>query len=252
MKETKVTILNEYNEKLVGLEAGPSIGTEKYPAIILVPGFGVTKEEYGLFDSLAESLSKEGFLVYRFDFSGCGESEGDYSETSLSKLKSDLSNIIEFVKSQLKADSSKIGILGQSFGSSVVVAIEPKVKCLVLTGSIAHPKEVLSRLFGSGYNPDGISTRIKSNGRVTKMKPGFWKDFENYRLLDSIKQIHCPILFINGGEDGSVPVSEAEEYFAKANPPKQKILIDGANHNFRNRQDEVGKVVLNWFKKYLG
>ena len=102
MKETKVSILNEYNEKLVGIETAPSIEKEKYPTVILVHGFGVTKEESGMFDNIAKNLSEAEILVFRFDFSGCGESEGDYSETSLSKLKSDLSKILEFVKSHSK------------------------------------------------------------------------------------------------------------------------------------------------------
>ena len=80
MREIKVSILNEYNEELVGVETTPSIEKEKYPTVLLVHGFGVTKEEYGMFDNLAKNLSESGFLVYRFDFSGCGESEGDYSE----------------------------------------------------------------------------------------------------------------------------------------------------------------------------
>ncbi len=88
MRETKVSILNEYNEKLVGIETVPSINKEKYPTVILAHGFGVTKEEYGMFDNFAKNLSEAGILVFRFDFSGCGESDGDYSETSLSKLKS--------------------------------------------------------------------------------------------------------------------------------------------------------------------
>jgi uncharacterized protein len=251
MKETKVTILNEHNEHLVGLESMPSIKREKYPAVILVHGFGVTKEEYGMFDDIAESLSDAGFLVYRFDFSGCGESEGDYSKTSMSKLRSDLIKIIEFVESQTRADKSRIGILGQSFGSTITISIEPKVKCLAMIGSISHPKERLSELFGKGYDPNGISTRIKSNGQITKMNPQFWKDFDNYSPINSIKRIHCPILFINGDNDPKIPASEASLYFENANEPKQKLVIKGADHNYRHHRAELCMAVTDWFKKCL-
>jgi dienelactone hydrolase len=112
-------------------------------------------------------------------------------------LKSDLLKILEFVKSQPRVDASRIGILGQSFGTTTTVTLEPKVKCLVMTGSIAHPKEILIKLFGNGYNPDGISTRVKSNGTITKIKPQFWKDFKNHYLLESIKKsIHPFYLFV--------------------------------------------------------
>ncbi len=251
MKETKVSILNEYNEKLVGIETTPSIEKEKYPTVLLVHGFGVTKEESGMFDNLAKNLSEAGFLVFRFDFSGCGESEGDYSDTSLSKLKSDLSKILEYVKSQPKVDASKIGILGQSFGTATTITLEPKAKCLVMMGSTSHPKETLIKLFGDGYNPDGISTRVKSNGTITKVKPQFWKDFDNHDLLASIKKIHSPILFIHGEKDDKVPLSEMKAYFDNANEPKEKIIIEGADHGLRPHRDKMYKIVVDWFKKHL-
>lgn len=251
MKEIQISILNKYNEKLVGIETIPLVQKEKYPAIILVHGFGITKEEYGIFDSLAKNLSVAGFLVYRFDFSGCGKSEGDYSKTSLSKLKFDLSKILDFVQSQPNVDTLRIGILGRSFGTTTIIALEPKIKCLVMMGSIAHPKEVLSNLFGKGYNPKGVSTRIKPNRVITKIKPQFWKDFENYNLLESIKTIHCPILFIHGSEDDKVPVSETEFYFKNANEPKEKIIIEGTDHGFMPYREKMYKIVVNWFKKEL-
>ena len=85
MKETKISISNGFNEKLAGIETSPSIDREIYSTVILVHGFGVTKEESGMFDNIAKNLSEAGFLAYRFDFSGCGESEGNYTETSLSR-----------------------------------------------------------------------------------------------------------------------------------------------------------------------
>ena len=233
------------------METALSIEKEKYPTVILAHGFGVTKEESGMFDTIAKNLSEAGILVFRFDFSGCGKSEGDYSETSLSKLKSDLSKILEFVKSKPKVDTSRIGILGQSFGTATTITLEPKVKCLIMMGSVAHPKEILIKLFGEGYNPDGISTRVKSSGVITKVKPQFWKDFENHRLSESIKKIHSPILFIHGEKDDKVPLSEMEAYFKNANEPKEKIIIDGADHGLRPHRNKMYKIVTDWFKKYL-
>ncbi len=251
MKEIKVTTLNEFGEKLIGLETSPLAEKEKYPTVILVHGFGVTKEEAGMFDNIAKKLSESGFLVYRFDFSGCGESEGDYSETSLTKLKSDLSKILDFVYSQPKVDNSRIGILAQSFGTATTIALEPKIKCLVMTGSISRPKAVISKLFGDGYNPEGISTRTKLDGIITKTKPQFWKDLENYNLPESIKKINYPILFIHGSADDTVPISEMEAYFQNANEPKKKIIIKGAGHGLEVNRDETYQIVVDWFQKYL-
>ena len=250
MREEKITTQNKFNERLVGLKTIPLIKDKKYPTIILVHGFGVTKSEYGMFDSLAEHLSQKNFLVYRFDFSGCGESEGDYSKTSLSKLKADLSKILDFIKLQPEVDSSRIGIYAQSFGTAIVTALEPKIQCLILAGSISYPQKVLSKLFDD-YNPKGTSTRIKSNGMITRIGSQFWEDFKNYDLLKSIKKINNPILFIHGSKDKQVPVSEMEAYFEMANKIKEKIIIKGANHQLKPHRNKVYKITINWFKRYL-
>jgi len=251
MTETKVSILNEHNEKLVGIETVPSIKKEKYPTVILAHGFGANKEESGMFNKIAENLSQAGILVFRFDFSGCGESDGDYSNTSLSKLTSDFSKILDFVRTQPKVDNSSIGLLGQSLGTSIIVAIEPKVKSIIMMGSTPYPQEALIKLFGKGYNPNGLSTRIKPSGTITKIESQFWKDFDKYKLLDSIKNIHCPILFIHGEKDDKAPLSGMETYFNNANEPKDKIIIEGADHGLNPKKDKAYKVIADWYRKYL-
>jgi len=254
MKENKVEVLNKFGEKLIGLETTPSVQKDKYPAIILVHGFGVEKEEGGMFDRLAEVLSGKELeaLVYRFDFSGCGESEGDYSETSLSKLKSDLFDILNFVKSQSKVDISRIGILGQSFGTSTLVSLEPDVKCIIMMGSIAHPNKLFeNKLKWEKLDMDGISIKKKSSGKLIKIGPQFWKDFDNYNLLESIRKIDCPILFIHGSKDEKIPLSEMEEYYQNANGIKEKIILEEANHSLKPCREDMHKIVVDWFKKYL-
>lgn len=121
-----------------------------------------------------------------------------------------------------------------------------------MLGSSAHPKETLIELFANGYNPNGISTRRKSNETITKVKPPFWKDFENHHLLESIKKIQSPILFIHGEKDDIVPISEMKaSYFNNANDPKEKIVIEGADHGLIPQRDKMYKIVVDWFKKYL-
>jgi len=250
MGENKVSILNESNEKLIGIETIPEIEKDKYPTVILAHGFGVTKEEGGMFDQIAEHLAENGILVYRFDFSGRGESEGDYSKTSLSKLKSDQNKILEFVRSQEKVDSNNIGILGQSFGTSTTVTLEPQVKAIVLMGSVAHPKELLGKILGEGYNPEGLSIRKKPNGTTIEVDSQFWKDFKNHDLLKSMSQIECPVLFIHGSDDEKVPVSEMEDYI-KVTKNSKKLVLEGALHSLKPKRDEMYKAVVDWFKEHL-
>jgi pimeloyl-ACP methyl ester carboxylesterase len=251
MEQEKISIFNKQGETLIGIKDVPEEKKKKNPTVLLVHGFGVTKEEGGMFDEIAKELVREGILVYRFDFSGCGESDGEYSETSLSKLSLDLLFIIKFIQSEKEVDNSRIGILAQSFGTAVTVARKPQVKCLIMMGSVSHPKEVLVKAFGKNYNPNGISTRRRSTGLNTEVGPQFWKDFENYNLVDDIKEIHGPILFIHGEKDEKVSVSEMEAYFKNANKPKKKVVIKGADHGLRPHREEMNKIVRSWFVSNL-
>ncbi len=251
MQEKKVFVLNKQGEKLAGIEALPNTNNGKFPAVILVHGIGVNKDEYGMFVNLQKKLTDQDIAVYRFDFSGCGESEGDILDTTLTKLRGDLEKILEFVREQKNVDRKQIGILAQSFGTSCTVALKPGVKCIVLMGSVAQPEKSLAKYFGENYNPTGISTKEKSSGVTLKVKPEFWKDLKKYNLVENISKIHCPILLLHGSADKKISPSETETFFEKANEPKEKIIIEGASHGMEPHRDKMYQIVTVWFSRHL-
>lgn len=255
MKENKIEVLNNFQERLKGLENIPDIVLDKYPTVILAHGFAGDKREVGMFDDVAKSLTENDFLVYRFDFSGCGESEGDYSKTSLTKLVGDLRSIINFVKEQPKVDADKLALVGMSFGTSAVVALNaPEIKSDVLLGSVANPYGVLKNLFQEyTFNPEGESFRISSEGKHVKMGSQFWKDFLNYNLPKSISEIHKPICIIHGEKDTAAPLEEAKIFYENANEPKKLVIIKNSDHGFYepNERKEMVKELTDWFKRYL-
>jgi putative redox protein len=253
--QEKISTLNIYGEKLVGLVDFPKSQNDKLSAIILVHGFGAEKTEKGMFDDIAQILSENKFFAYRFDFSGLGESEGDYSKTTLTKLTEDLRAIIDFVKFKPRVNPSKIGILGMSFGVSVAVALNaPEIQTYVLLGSVAHPYEVLKNLFMEyTFNPNGISFRITSEGKHIKMGPQFWKDFQKYDLLKIISEIHKPICIIHGEKDSAAPLAEAKIFYEAANEPKKLIIVKNADHGFYepNERKQMVTEAVNWFRNHL-
>lgn len=250
MNEQKVQTKNADGETLIGVESLPDQSKGTYPSVILVHGFAYYKEEDGIFVDLAKHLAEVGIASYRFDFSGCGESEGDYSITTLSKLRDDLGSIMKFVESRPTVDSNRLGIVAQSFGTAVTIALSPKIKSLIMTGSILNGKEVIKKLFGEGYNPNGISIRERSDKNI-EIKADFWKDFENYNLRQSVEQMNYPLLLIHGSEDDRVPLSEMETIFNLKSEPKKKVIIEGAGHDLKPKRDDVYNLVVGWFKETL-
>lgn len=255
MESQKIFTANKYGERLAGLLDSPSSKADKFPSIILAHGFGADKTEDGMFDDIANALIKVGFAVFRFDFSGLGESEGDYSKTTLTKLAEDLRSIIDFVKSNPRVDTSKIGLVGMSFGTSVSVALHaPEIKAYVLLGSVANPYEVLKNLFKEySFNPDGMSFRITSEGEHIEMGSQFWKDFVNHDLLKAIADIRKPICVIHGEKDSKAPLSEGQVFYENAKEPKKLVVIKNADHGFYepNEREEMAKETAGWFQKNL-
>ncbi len=252
MIEKKVTTKNKYGEILVGIESTPDELKDKYPTVILVHGFADNKHEHGMFDELTNVLCQSGFLVYRFDFSGCGESQGDYAITSLTKLREDLHSIFDFVKQKSSVDENRIGIHAQSFGTSVTIAAQLPIKSIVLTGSFTDIQRVFKRHFGNGYDPQGISKRhSESQKQYVSIEPQFWIDIKSYKLQELVKKIHCPILFIQGEKDETCPVAEMEMLFEAANEPKGKVILEGVGHGLEPKREEMYKIAANWFMKTL-
>lgn len=251
MTEKKVQTKNKFGETLIGIETRPDTNLEKYPTIILVHGFGVSKEQKGMFDELAKQYAIAGFLTYRFDFSGVGESEGDFTETSLTKQSQDLESILEYVKNQMIVDISRIAIHAQSFGTCVVISLRPMVKTIILMGAIAHPKNMLSQYFASEYNPDGVSKFTRSDGTFTIVKPHFWKNLDEFNLPELMKKIDSPKLFIHAELDETIPRSEMETLYNMSQGIKEKVIISGANHKMMPGVEKMHIIAVDWLTTYL-
>ena len=89
----------------------------KFPAILLVPGFGMDLHEYnGSFDEIAKVLVNEGFLTLQFSFAGCGKSEGDFVEMTFRRQAAQVRDMFEYLVKREDVDKKRIGVIAQSCG----------------------------------------------------------------------------------------------------------------------------------------
>jgi uncharacterized protein len=248
--EQKVYTLNKEGEKLSGIKTTPEQKMPQYPGVILVHGFGADKHESGMFDELADYLAKAGIVNFRFDFSGRGESQGNYKKTTITKQKNDLACILQYVRKQKDIFKNRIGIQAQSFGTSVAIALHPDIKTLVLTGSIANFFSLSTEIMEK-FNPFGTSYRVNSQNEKIQIEPQFWLHLLKYNLKRKIKKFNCPILFIHGAKDKDVPISQMRALYNSANQPKEKIVIAEADHKLKPKRKKMYKLSVNWFKKHL-
>jgi len=133
IKEKLMIFKNKKGEKLLGVLTLPE-GKGKFPAVIMVHGFAKTKSERK-FVELARVLAENGIASFRFDFSGCGDSEGKFEEMRISKQVEELNSAFQRLKKEKMVDLKRVGIFAHSLGTVIACLFKlkyQKIKCQVL------------------------------------------------------------------------------------------------------------------------
>ncbi|KAL6615036.1 hypothetical protein ACP70R_037306 [Stipagrostis hirtigluma subsp. patula] len=243
--QIRVVITNKHGEKLVGLLH--QTGSNKI--VVLCHGFISTKNDSLILD-LAAALTNKGISVFRFDFSGNGESEGEFEYGNYRKEADDLHSVVSYL-CQEKYDVT--AVVGHSKGGDVVViyaSIYDDVRTIInLSGRFDLKKGIEERI-GEGsidrINKQGyLDVKDKSEKvkyRVTKESLMERLDTDMHAASVSISQ-ECRFLTVHGSADETIPVEDAFE-FAKLIPNHKLQVIEGANHNYTAHRKEVADTVV--------
>jgi pimeloyl-ACP methyl ester carboxylesterase len=247
MKTRKFQIPNKVGEQLTCIEVLPSeLAGQKFPVVIFAHGFGYFKEEDSLFVEEANRLAAKGYGCYYFDFSGCGESEGNYEQTSLTKLTEDLRAVYECITTLEYIDATDVSLIGHSFGTNVINAAQIlTAKRMVLGGSPFYPYESLKGLFNE-FNEHGLSRRNATSERTRTMGPQFWADLQTYKPEEIIKKFTCPILFIHGKQDSIVPIKNMEDLSSFAQHP-QRLVLEQSDHGLQPERETAFAAIVDFF-----
>ena len=81
-----VTFVNRRGERLVGIVHPPAGGASDRAVLLLSPGVKTRVAPHRLYNRLSEVLVRQGYWVFRFDFYGLGDSEGEINEPYLADL----------------------------------------------------------------------------------------------------------------------------------------------------------------------
>lgn len=251
-KEIPITFKNERGKNLVGIFHLPE--RKKPPVIIICHGFQNTKSERK-YIKLARALREDGILVFRFDFEGCGDSEGNPRNLTMEKEVSDLNSALKTVLNECDADSKRIAFVGGSLGgvteSLFIEKFKIPTKTLVFWGQAFNQKA----LFETWYTKEDIEA-LKKLGVIYKGEKEIGRDYyfenrnKNYSFL--LSKLNLPILLIHGKEDKDVPVEFSKELAKRYKNITLKILSK-ANHKFDDfaSQEKLIKLTVNWLKEYL-
>jgi len=236
MEEEKVRFSTSAGE-LAGIIHHPDHPSSS--SVIACHGLFSSKES-DKFITIGERFARKGITVLRFDFRGCGESDGNIEDTTITGRRDDLMAALSFIRRYKPSVTHTVGLLGSSMGgyvSLLVSASDGKVKAVV---SWATP-----------FSFDGLR-KVISASNSPRLKEGFYQDASNYEAFTFVPKVKN-LMIIHGDSDETVPKDHAEKLYQLAKESKQLEIIKGADHTFSNPTlcQKAINYSLNWFKKYL-
>ena len=203
---------------------------------------------------ISRALTRNGIAVMRFDFTGLGESEGDFADTNFSSNVGDLVTAADFMATQYEAP--KI-LIGHSLGGAAVLQAAagiPSAAAVITIGAPADPGHLARAL---GDKKDIIERRGEANvnlaGRTFKIKKQFLDDLESVPMQQTIRNLDRALLIFHSPVDGVVGIENAAKIFQIAGHPKSFISLDKADHLLMNPKDSqyVGSLIAAWAMKYI-
>jgi len=202
---------------------------------------------------LAKDLIEEGFIALRFDFSGNGQSEGEFSQSTYSKQIAEMQKAAEIVASN---GAAWTGLAGHSMGGLIsfltasqtesvnaVCAIGSRITAMKATHFLSQTqREILE-------NTGQVS--FTSRGRFLTVTEDFFSDADHFELQMILKAFHKPLLMVNGDKDEIIPVQEAHRAREIGDGSVDVEIIAGADHMFsrKDHRERVSALVVDWFKK---
>ncbi|MCL6593181.1 MAG: alpha/beta fold hydrolase [Alicyclobacillus sp.] len=220
---------------LRGMEHVPDCPEERWPWLILLHSFGATKvESHRLYVRLSRRLELRGVASVRFDFSGSGESDGEFAEMTVSGELAEAHAILDYVRSHPRVDAARVSVAGFSLGGLVAGMLAgdrpDDVARLALVAPAANLPELvrdMAAAAGLAEPPEVFDYEGDLLGRafaldVLQLQP--WQRSQPYQ---------GPVLLVHGSADTRVPPAVTEAYQAKVYGGRAQVVwVDGADHTF--------------------
>ena len=251
---TKFEFKNQNGDTLAGsLEQpseGPSLGTALFAHC-----FSCSKNILAA-SRVSRDLCDHGFNVLRFDFTGLGESEGDFADTNFSTNVEDLRAAVDALREQNMAPEI---LIGHSLGGAAVLYLADEIEEVKLVATIGAPSEArhVVHLFDDAALQkieDTGQAQVSLGGRPFTIKKQFLDDVTETSVLKKLETSRKPLLICHSPTDNVVGVDNAEKIYRAAKHPKSFVSLDGADHLLSHKEDAefVAAIISNWASRYLG
>ncbi len=203
---------------------------------------------------ISRALCQEGVGVLRFDFTGLGESEGDFEDTTFSSNVGDLVAAAEF----LERDFGPPAILiGHSFGGAAVLQAAARIPASGAVVTIGAPFEVehVARHFASSLDEIEAhgAAEVVLAGRKFTITKEFVDDLNEQNMTEVVQKLGRSLLIFHSPVDSIVSIENAARIFKAAKHPKSFVSLDDADHLLEREDDSqyVARVIAAWASRYI-
>ncbi len=204
--------------------------------------------------NISAALNREKIAVLRFDFTGLGESEGEFAETNFTTNVADLVAAARFLEQQHQAPQI---LIGHSLGGAAVLQAAgqiPSVRAVATLGAPYDPKHV-ARHFDEvrGEIDEQGEAEVSLEGRRFTITKQFLEDLEMQQLEEHIGALKAALLVMHSPRDATVGIDNAAQIYRAAKHPKSFITLDDADHLLLKEGDSryAGMMIAAWSRRYL-
>lgn len=215
-----------------------------YPAatptpLVVLPHGGPEARDHYAFDSLAQLIAAEGFMVFQPQFRGSTGFGRAFTQAGHGEwaglIQSDIADGVRSVLASKHVDESRVCIAGWSFGGYAALmqaALHPDLyRCAVAGAAVTDPYALLTE----------VETRIEGEAEILRTMLG-GADEQSLAPLSAVRRagdIKAPVLLVHGREDGIVPVEQSEmmEAALRAQDAEVETYYFDAGHALDNQRD---------------
>ncbi len=203
---------------------------------------------------IARALTAQGFAVLRFDFTGLGESAGEFADATFTSNVGDLVKAAGFLRRHHVAPSV---LIGHSLGGAAVLAAAgaiPEAQAVVTIAAPADPAHVKGLLGDQRAEIEALGqAEVTLAGRQFRVRREFLDDIAEQPQAARIAGLARALLVMHSPTDNLVGIDNARRIYEAARHPKSFVALDGADHLLTRTEDAeyVADVIAAWVRRYL-
>ena len=203
---------------------------------------------------ISRTLTRSGIAVLRFDFTGIGRSEGEFSDTNFSSNVEDLIAACDALK---KTEMAPKILIGHSLGGAAVLQAAKSLEGVRAVVTVAAPcsAQHVEHLFCTKIDEikkDGFA-KVSLGAREFTIKKQFIDDIEGQKVLEGLSSIKKALLVLHSPVDKTVGIEHAAKIFEAAKHPKSFVSLDGADHLLMDKAsaEYAGGIIGAWVQRYI-